>query len=126
MAALHHVHANTSSVVQVAQRMFGSVHKDASRFYKSFYSSVVGGITIDRGLMFLPIDDHMVHRGHGVFDTALVVDGNVYQLEQHLTRFLKSAEAARIPAFASKERIKRIILDTAAAARTPNGACNPL
>ena len=29
-----------------------------------------GCITTDPAAMVLPIDDHMVHRGHGVFDTA--------------------------------------------------------
>lgn len=41
--------------------------------------------------MVLPFDDHMVHRGHGVFDTAAIVDGKVYNLEAHLDRFVRSA-----------------------------------
>ena len=32
----------------------------------SFYSSVLGGITTARALMTVPIDDHMVHRGHAM------------------------------------------------------------
>ena len=39
------------------------------------YSSVVGGIILDPSMMVIPIDDHMVHRGHGVFDTATISDG---------------------------------------------------
>jgi hypothetical protein len=39
------------------------------------YSSVVGGIVLDPCMMVIPIDDHMVHRGHGVFDTATIADG---------------------------------------------------
>lgn len=39
------------------------------------YSSVVGGIILDPSMMVIPIDDHMVHRGHGVFDTAMLSDG---------------------------------------------------
>ena len=31
------------------------------------YSSVLGGIVTDPALMVLPLDDHMVHRGHAVF-----------------------------------------------------------
>jgi len=41
------------------------------------YSSVVDGITTDPAAMVLPLDDHMVHRGHGVFDTALIINGLV-------------------------------------------------
>lgn len=32
--------------------------------WRSFYSSLAGGIVTDSALMLLPIDDHMVHRGH--------------------------------------------------------------
>jgi len=32
--------------------------------FRSFYSSLAGGIVTDPALMVLPIDDHMVHRGH--------------------------------------------------------------
>jgi 4-amino-4-deoxychorismate lyase len=41
------------------------------------YSSIFGGITTDTSAMVIPLDDHMVHRGHGVFDTAAIVDGLV-------------------------------------------------
>lgn len=40
-------------------------------------------------------DDHLVHRGHGVFDTALVVDGRIYMLDRHLERLIHSAAQAR-------------------------------
>ena len=39
------------------------------------YSSIFGGITTDAAAMVIPMDDHMVHRGHGVFDTAAIMDG---------------------------------------------------
>lgn len=45
--------------------------------YLAMYSSVFGGITTDPALMVIPMDDHIVHRGHGVFDTAAIFDGYV-------------------------------------------------
>jgi 4-amino-4-deoxychorismate lyase len=39
------------------------------------YSSAIGGIILDPSMMVIPIDDHMVHRGHGIFDTARISDG---------------------------------------------------
>ena len=45
--------------------------------YLAMYSSVFGGITTDPAAMVIPMDDHMVHRGHGVFDTAAIMDGLV-------------------------------------------------
>jgi 4-amino-4-deoxychorismate lyase len=105
--------------------MIDSAHALAARHQKAFYSSAFGGITTEPGLMCIPMDDHMVHRGHGVFDTAIVSKGCVYQLNHHVRRLLRSAEAARIPLPFSAARMKRIILDTAAHGRTPNGARRP-
>ena len=45
--------------------------------FLAMYSSVYGGITTDPAAMVIPMDDHMVHRGHGVFDTAAIMDGSV-------------------------------------------------
>ncbi|MGE5303417.1 MAG: aminodeoxychorismate lyase, partial [Alphaproteobacteria bacterium] len=47
----------------------------------AMYSSLIGGIVTDPGLMVLPLDDHMVHRGHAVFDTATLTHGMLYQLD---------------------------------------------
>lgn len=41
----------------------------------AMYSSIFGGITTNPSAMVIPIDDHMVHRGHGVFDTAAIMNG---------------------------------------------------
>jgi 4-amino-4-deoxychorismate lyase len=43
--------------------------------FRAMYSSVIGGITTDPAAMVIPMDDHMVHRGHGVFDTAIIYNG---------------------------------------------------
>lgn len=79
------------------------------------YSSVFGGIVTDPALMVLPLDDHMAHRGHAVFDTATLTHGMLYQLDPHLDRLLRSAELARIPLPFRREQLRQIILDTAAA-----------
>ncbi|PRQ35614.1 putative aminodeoxychorismate lyase [Rosa chinensis] len=42
------------------------------------YSSIFGGITTDTATMVILIDDHMVRRGHGVFNTAVIRDGYLY------------------------------------------------
>lgn len=67
----------------------------AAGFY-AFFSSVLGGVVKDPHLMVVPMDEHLVHRGHGVFDTATVKNGKAYQLDQHLDRLLRSAEGAEI------------------------------
>jgi 4-amino-4-deoxychorismate lyase len=72
--------------------------------------------------MVLPLDDHMVHRGHAVFDTAAVVRGMLYQLDPHLDRLLESARGARIPLPFERDRLRQIILETAAASRRRDGS----
>jgi 4-amino-4-deoxychorismate lyase len=98
-----------------------SVHAKATNFY-AMYSSVLGGIVTDPALMVLPLDDHMVHRGHAVFDTAALTQGMLYQLDAHLDRLIKSAGGARIPLPFGREQLHRIILETAAASRQRNGS----
>lgn len=95
-------------------RLRQAVHSKASNFY-AMYSSVLGGIVTDPALMVVPLDDHMVHRGHAVFDTAALVHGMLYQLDPHLDRILRSAEMARIALPRAREELRRIILETAAA-----------
>jgi 4-amino-4-deoxychorismate lyase len=95
-------------------RLRNAIHPRSANFY-AMYSSVLGGIITDPALMVLPLDDHMVHRGHAVFDTAILANGMLYQLDPHLDRFLRSAEMAHIPLPFPRERLRQIIIDTAAA-----------
>jgi 4-amino-4-deoxychorismate lyase len=96
------------------RRLRHAVHAKADSFY-AMYSSVLSGIVTDPATMVLPLDDHMVHRGHAVFDTATLARGMLYQLDPHLDRLLRSAESARIALPFPREQLRQIILDTAAA-----------
>ena len=106
---------------QAITRLRETVHGNAASFY-AMYSSILGGIVNDPALMVLPLDDHMVHRGHGVFDTATLTHGMLYQLDPHLDRLIRSAQGARVPLPFSREELRRIILDTAAASRQRDGS----
>jgi 4-amino-4-deoxychorismate lyase len=90
--------------------------------YWAFYSSQLGGIVTDPALMVIPFDDHMVHRGHGIFDTAGVVDGKIYDLEAHLDRFLRSAERSKLRLLGSRDEIRDIIVKTTAASGRRDGS----
>ena len=90
--------------------------------FSAFYSSQLGGVVTDPALMVIPFDDHMVHRGHGIFDTAGIVNGRIYDLEAHLDRFLGSAERSRLKLFGSREEMREIIIKTAAASTLRDGA----
>ncbi|HUK41431.1 MAG TPA: aminotransferase class IV [Candidatus Acidoferrales bacterium] len=111
----------TLSSNEAIARLHKAVHPKAVNFY-AMYSSVLGGIITDPAFMVLPLDDHMVHRGHAVFDTATLTHGMLYQLDPHLDRLLRSAQAARIPSPFSREQLRQIILDTTAASRQQDGS----
>src|SRR5690349_23283876 len=90
--------------------------------FSAFYSSQLGGIVTDPALMVLPFDDHMVHRGHGIFDTAGIVNGKIYDLDAHLDRFLKSAERSKLKLPASRDEMRDIIIRTTAASGRRDGS----
>jgi 4-amino-4-deoxychorismate lyase len=83
----------------------------------AFYSSQLGGIVTDPALMVVPFDDHMVHRGHGIFDTAAIEAGKIYDLEAHLDRFIRSAQNSKLRPPARDEMRDIIVRTTAASGR---------
>jgi 4-amino-4-deoxychorismate lyase len=90
--------------------------------FSAFYSSQLGGVVTDPALMVLPFDDHMVHRGHGIFDTAALVNGRIYDLEAHLDRFFGSAERSKLKLAGSRAEMRDIIIRTAAMSGVRDGA----
>jgi 4-amino-4-deoxychorismate lyase len=90
--------------------------------FAAFYSSQLGGIVTDPALMVIPFDDHMVHRGHGIFDTAGLVDGRIYDIEAHLDRFEGSAERSRLRLPGSRDEMREVIVRTTAASGLRDGA----
>ena len=90
--------------------------------YTAFYSSQLGGVVTDPALMVIPFDDHMVHRGHGIFDTAGIVNGKIYDLDAHLDRFLKSAERSKLKLPVSRDAMRDIIIRTTAASGRRDGS----
>ncbi len=90
--------------------------------YSAFYSSQLGGIVTDPALMVIPFDDHIVHRGHGIFDTAGIVNGRIYDLDAHLDRFVGSAKRSRLALYGSREQMRDLIVKTTAASGRRDGA----
>ncbi|KAH7436625.1 hypothetical protein KP509_05G028500 [Ceratopteris richardii] len=78
--------------------------------FRAMYSSVLNGIITDVSFMLVPIDDHMVHRGHGVFDTAIISNG-----------LLRSASMAKINPPFSRQELRDILVKTAAVSKAKDG-----
>lgn len=75
------------------------------------YSTQWGGIVRDPDLMLVPVDDHLVHRGDGVFDVMRCVHGKIYQMEEHLQRLNRSAKAISLSFPSDYESVRDIIKD---------------
>lgn len=90
--------------------------------FSAFYSSQLGGVVTDPALMVIPFDDHMVHRGHGIFDTANIVEGRIYDLEAHLDRFVRSAEHSKLALDRTRGEMRDIVVRTTAASGCRDGA----
>jgi branched-chain amino acid aminotransferase len=82
--------------------------------YFAMYSSVFRGVVTDPALMVIPLDDHMVHRGDGIFEAFKCVNGYIYNLGAHLTRLEKSAKLVSLQLPFDIDNIKQIIIETIA------------
>ncbi len=91
------------------------------RLYSAMYSSWLGGIVQDVPLMLVPIDDHLVHRGDGVFEAFRLVEGAFYDLPSHLARLERSAAAIALDLPNSLSEIAEICRATARSARLREG-----
>jgi branched-subunit amino acid aminotransferase/4-amino-4-deoxychorismate lyase len=112
--------APTPARVLSSDEAFAALKAKREPFRGTFfamYSSYLGGITTDPTFMTLPVDDHMCHRGHAVFDTTSVNDGKLYNMQRHVERLLRSAEAAKIRHSFDKEWIFSTVRATARASK---------
>jgi len=83
--------------------------------YHAMYSSVLDGIVTDPVLMVVPVDDHLVHRGDGVFETFKCVAGHIYNMSAHMDRLWKSAAGISIKPPCSLQETVDIAIETAKA-----------
>lgn len=80
--------------------------------YYAMYSSVLGGIVTNPVLMTVPVDDHMVHRGDGVFESFKCCGGKVYNLRGHLIRLMQSMGPLGMELACNEQELVRLICDT--------------
>ena len=88
--------------------------------YFAFYSSAWDAVTTDPELMLIPADDHLVHRGDGVFDSAKCVGGKVFNFDAHIARLFRCAEAIGIKPAWTPEEVRQICLETVKAGNHPD------
>ncbi len=87
----------------------------------AFYDHRVGVIGTDPRLLLIPLDDHLVHRGDGVFETLKFVDRKLYQVKPHFDRMARSAGAIFLAPPCAWEEVVRLTVDVCRAAGTADG-----
>lgn len=82
--------------------------------YLAMYSSVFAGVVTDPTLMVIPIDDHIINRGDGIFEYFPVQNGYGYCFEAHMSRLQNSAEIISLELPFDIDTIRQITLETIA------------
>ncbi|QJB57994.1 aminotransferase class IV [Pseudodesulfovibrio sp. zrk46] len=93
---------------------------NASKIH-AFYEHRVGMICKDPGVMLMPWDDHLVHRGDGVFEAMKFVDGMLYQLEPHIERMKRSSASIFLEPPCSWDEIHELVLEVCRAGGQKKG-----
>ena len=87
----------------------------------AYYEHRLGAIAHEPRLMLMPMDDHLAHRGDGVFETIKYHEGRLYRLDKHLERMRRSAGAIYLEPPASWERIREMVIEVAGAGGEKTG-----
>ena len=98
-----------------------TLERPGSESILAFYEHRFGAICRDPRLMLTPLDDHLVHRGDGVFETIRFTERKVIHLDAHLKRLKASADGLSLALPCPPEQIREIILSVAAAGNEPEG-----
>lgn len=78
----------------------------------AMYSGLTGGMTTNPALMTVPVDDHLTHRGDGVFESLKCVDGFLYNVPAHLKRLERSCKGIGMNLPCSHDELEEMICET--------------
>ena len=87
----------------------------------AFYDHRVGAICRDPRLLLVPLDDHICHRGDGLFESLCYRDRRIFALDKHLARLMEGARTLKIQPPCSWEELRQHILDVAYASEQDQG-----
>lgn len=85
--------------------------QDFHQQYYAMYSSWYGGLVTNPLWMLLPMDDHIVHRGDGVFEAFKCTGGKIYNLQAHLDRLEHSARALELNLPCTIDQIRDLVVE---------------
>lgn len=92
----------------------------------AFYEHRVGAICTDARLLLAPLDDHLCHRGDGIFESIAYRENKLFQLDAHLERMKNSAAGLHIVPPCPWQEVRQRIIDVARAGGEPVGGIRVL
>lgn len=103
-----------------AARLLDAPRPNASTIL-AFHDYRVGGICTDPRLLLVPLDDHLCHRGDGVFESIAYRKRRLFHLDAHLERLRQSAEGIALTPPCAWAQIRDAIIAVAAAGGEDDG-----
>ncbi len=89
---------------------------------KAFYNHSIQAFCKDVHALLIALDDHLVHRGDGVFESLTCRDRKIINLDKHLQRLASSLQAIQLNLPMSFEELRALIIQTAQIADFNNGS----
>lgn len=87
----------------------------------AFYDSRVGLICKDTRFLLLPLDDHICHRGDGLFESIAYREKRIFALSAHLARLAEGAALLGLEPPCPFEAIPELVCEVARAGGEPHG-----
>jgi branched-chain amino acid aminotransferase len=88
----------------------------------AFLDYRVGAICKEPKRLLIPLDDHLCHRGDGVFETVSYRSRRILLLDAHIERLRNSAGALHLAPPCPWEELRALILDVARAGGAKQGS----
>ena len=87
----------------------------------AFYDHRLGAIFTNPRLMLIPLDDHLIHQENKIFEALRSKDGAIYQLDEHLDRLQRSAQAIGLEPPVTKVELDKLIRQVCLAGQADAG-----
>ena len=102
-----------------AERLLAS-QRSGEGALQAFYEHRLRAITLDPKEMLIPVDDHLVHRGDGVFESIKAEGGRICLLNEHLARLGESAAGLGLNLPCPVDEVREAVIAVAEAAGKPH------
>jgi len=98
-----------------------SAHKEEPK-----YAIYINGKTYSKENARISVFDHGFLYGDGAFEGVRIYDGKIFRLNHHIERFFDSMKALNITPPMSREKTRKVIIDTIKEAGFRNGQVRPI